>query len=403
MYSRRLRPYSSQAAKNSAQREIRVAERTRPPIWLLIALVAISVLPAASSWPASYEPIGGLYAIGRIDERILSNRYVDGVTLRFSWDRLEPSEGRYDWSRLDGRIAQARSHRKKVSITVEAGSRTPAWVYTAGARPFSYRWTRVWGRPLCSEQQLPVPWNEVFISKWRAFVRQLGLRYDRDPTVVMVKITGVNSDTGETNLPRMKAKTIKRGGRTCLTSDDLAEWQQLGYSRDNLMAAWKVIADTFSRSFPHKKIAIMTGPNSLPVIDGSSLLRRKGGRIGRGEPDLAVDLINEGIKNYGGQFVVENNALSAVFIWEEVARVSKRVSTGYQMFWNATSDPTCRMTHQATPCPPMDTLQAAIDKGIRAGAEYLEIYDADILNPELQGLLLKTHQRLVPSRNIRPE
>ena len=89
-------------------------------------------------------------------------------------------------------------------------------------------------------------------------------------------------------------------------------------------------------------------------------------------------------------------ALSGFFIWPEVARLAPRVSTGYRMLWAATGDRSCRMTHKVKPCDPSTTLKAAIDRGIEAGAQFLEIYNADILNPELQGLLAQTHERLSP-------
>ena len=368
----------------------------------------------ARSWAGSYESIGGLYALGRVDEKILANPNVDGLTLRFWWNKIEPAEGQFNWTAVDRDIAKARAHGKKVSITVAAGYGTPAWVYAAGAVPFKFSWSKVWGPPLCSQQNLPVPWDPVYLSKWRAFVHQMGMRYDSNPTVVLIKITGVNGGTGETNLPRMRSKTIERGGHSCTVSDDLAEWQRVGYTPENLIHGWKAIAEAFSQSFPHKKISIMTGPHALPVLGAGGRPERLGrrgrrrrqeeeedgeddggaGGGGGGGRDISVELIREGINSFDGQFVVQNNALSAFFIWPEVQRASSRVSTGYQMLWNATNDKSCRMTHKVRPCDPLPTLKTAIDKGLGAGAQFLEIYDADIVNPQLQGLIAQTHARL---------
>ncbi|HTY55469.1 MAG TPA: beta-galactosidase [Candidatus Binataceae bacterium] len=377
----------------------------RAPKRFVVGLMAVCIISAETAayrpvWAGSYPPVGGVYALGRFDEKVLASPYVDGLTLRFWWDKLEPSEGHFNWEPIDRDIARARSHGKKVSITVAAGYNTPAWVYTAGAKPFMFRWTKIWGPPLCSEQRLPVPWDPVYLAKWGAFVHQMGLRYDPDPAVVLIKITGVNSGTGETNLPRERGKTIERKGQSCTTSDDLAEWQRVGYSPENLIRGWKQIADAFSQSFPHKKISIMTGPTALPVLDSSAepaaRFMRRGRRRGAGGEggNESVALIREGINSYDGQFVVQNNALSDFFIWPEVQNVSGRVTTGYQMLWNASDDPMCRMTHKVQPCPPGPTLKAAIDRGIAAGAKFLEIYSQDVQNPELQSLLAQTHQRL---------
>src|SRR5579862_3784659 len=115
----------------------------RTPRLITVALLSVLLAGAemifyTSSWAGSYAPIGGLYALGRVDEKILENRNVDGVTLRFWWDKIEPSEGQFNWTAVDRDIARVRAHGKKVSITVAAGYGTPAWVYAAGAAPFKF-------------------------------------------------------------------------------------------------------------------------------------------------------------------------------------------------------------------------------------------------------------------------
>jgi hypothetical protein len=339
--------------------------------------------------------IAGVYALGHtnknVPREVLANRNVDGVALKYRWRDVEPSEGTYNWRQIDSAIAEARAHGKKVSLAVAAGLGTPPWVYADGAVPFVFRWTKQWGPPLCSEQRIPVPWDPVYLSKWRAFVRKLGLIYDTNPTVVLIKLTGLNSASAESSLPHEKGKAIMRRGESCASSDDLAEWRQLGYSTEKVAAAWKLIADTFAQSFPRKKIAMMTGPGDLPRIDGLALGRRTGGRAGG---QLSAELLAEGIASYDDRFVVQSNSLSGVWSWKKVASLATRTSTGYQMLWRVTGDPSCRMNRRITPCDPHAVLQAAVNRGIDAGALYLEIYVADILNPNLQDILAAAHQRL---------
>ncbi|MGD0073472.1 MAG: beta-galactosidase [Candidatus Binataceae bacterium] len=349
----------------------------------------------------SAASIAGIYAVGRLNPKVtrevLANRNVDGLTLRYWWRDVEPSEGAFDWGKVDRDIAEARSYGKKVSLTVGAGYGTPPWVFTDGAQPFTFRWTMQWGPPVCSEQRIPVPWDLVFLSKWRAFVREFGRKYDSNPAVVLIKLTGVNSATAETNLPRQKGKMIERKGTSCASSDDIAEWRQLGYTDQKVASAWTEIADTFAQSFPHKKFALQTGPNSLPNLNAPARGRRRGGGGGgRVKDQQPENLANEGISRYDGQFVVQNNFLSAFRNWEELAQYSKRTATGDQMLWWVTGDKNCRMNHKIQPCDPRTVMQAAINRGIDAGAIYLEIYTQDILNPNLQDLLASTHQRLAP-------
>jgi hypothetical protein len=69
------------------------------------------------------------------------------------------------------------------------------------------------------------------------------------------------------------------------------------------------------------------------------------------------------------------------------------VDTGYQMLWRVTDDPTYRM-NQGVPVDPVTALQTAVDNGAAAGARYLEIYYADIVNPDLQDVIASAHDRL---------
>ena len=359
-----------------------------------VFIITLSMSGRTVLGDTSPTSIGGIYALGsasdRMPETVFTNAYIDGVALRYWWRNLEPGDKVYDWSPIDRDIAIARAHGKKVSLSIAAGFGTPPWVYSANVAQFTFRWTKSWGAPPCSEQRIPVPWDPTFLSEWRTFVHELGRRYDSDPTLVLVKLTGLNGASEETNLPHETGTMARRGPIACFSTDDLAEWRRIHYSPDKVEHAWRFIAGTFAESFPHKKLAIMTGP-SFPRVTGLTFPAGKGestdGRMGS-------DLIAEGVAMYGERFVVQNNGLSAFWNWRAVASVAGRVSTGYQMLWSVTGDQQCRMNHHVTPCDPRATLDSAIDRGIAAGAEYLEIYAPDVVNPELRGLLINARARL---------
>jgi hypothetical protein len=370
-------------------------------IYVAVSVLSLGTTAFAFRGNASHTPIAGIYALVSaskpVPQEVFARNNIDGIALRYWWKTLESSEGIYDWSPVTRDILAARAHSKKVSLSIAAGIGTPAWVYAANVRQFKFRWVKSWGPPICSEQRIPIPWDPVYLSKWRTFVRAFGLRYDSDPTVVLVKITGLNGDTEETNLPHDTGKLVRRGGMSCLSSDDIAEWRQVGYSREKVEQAWKLMLDAFAESFPHKRLAIMTGP-SFPRVAGFGPGIRKGGNA---DGKLAKELISEGIENYDDRFVVQNNGLSAFWNWKEVANVAGRVTTGYQMLWSVTGDRTCRMNRHVTPCDPRTTLASAIDRGIGASGKYFEIYTADVINPQLQDVLANAHARLA-SRSAIP-
>src|SRR6266852_6227734 len=125
--------------------------------------------------PALGASLPGVYALSDQDAAtslaVLANPNVDGLALRYSWNQLEPREGGFNWSPIDVQVAAARAHGKKVSLSVTAGIRTPVWVYAEGARQFSFVWDKPCGAPIWSRQHIPIPWDPVYLTKWKAFVR----------------------------------------------------------------------------------------------------------------------------------------------------------------------------------------------------------------------------------------
>ena len=223
--------------------------------WIgVFTILALSL--SGTSRASAYTPtINGLYALGsamhpEIPAAALANPAVDGIALRFFWDQLEPSEGAFDWAPMDRAIGSARAHGKKVSFSVTPGVHTPAWVYGAGAAPFTYLWNRPFGFAQCSEQRIPIPWDRVYLAKWSTFVRAMGRRYGSNPAVAMVKITGINSGAAEINLPH----TGGMGAVNCPGgNNDDANWRRVGYSRAKIKAAFQASGDVFAESFPIRR------------------------------------------------------------------------------------------------------------------------------------------------------
>ena len=300
-----------------------------------------------------------------IPPSVLNNPNVDGIALRSSWDTIETADGTYDWSYFDRQIAKAASAGKMVSLSVAAGIDTPSWVYQEGAASFT----------TAEGDTIPVPWDPVFLDRWQQFIQAFGSRYDSNPAVSNVKITGIEWKTPETMLPH--------------SADDVAVWQNLGYTRTNVENAWKMIADTFSQSFPDTQIAVEMVPNGFPPLDDNGNVMP--GRSG--DNQIVSDLIALGIASYGPQFIVQNDGLSDFWVSAQVKNVSGQVTTGYQMLWYVTDDPTYRM-NGGTPIDYYTELQQAVDQGVAAGANFLEIYNMDVSNPDLQDVIANAHSRL---------
>lgn len=340
----------------------------------LISSVELVALAAATS--AAETTIDGVYALnavenGSIDSRVLANPDVYGIVLRFGWTAVEPRDGVFDWSQLDSQLAQAAAHGKKVSIGIFAGYGAPSWLYTEHAQQFKFVWDEQWGPPPCSVQTIPVPWDPIFQARWSAFVRALGQRYDLNPTVTHVKLTGINYETEENSLPHSVKASINGG--QCKSYNDVANWQSIGYTRTKVIDAWHEIAQAYHDFFPYKPFAAQLVPGGFPPLDDSGRIIPKQ----TVDYELTTDILNEGIIDYRNQFVGQNNGLTATWIWPELVSDATKITTGYQMAQIMGS-----------------ALGAAIDLAIKSDAKFLEIYTTDILNPGLRDDLAYARKHL---------
>jgi len=365
-----------------------------------ILVILIGVIATAITAPRSFaveeSPVGGVYALSKgdapIPQVVFDNPNVDGVALRFFWNTIEPGDGVFNWAPIDEGIQNARAHGKKVALSITAGIRSPAWLYADGASAFTFTWTKSWGPPPCSQQRIPIPWNPVFLSKWQAFVQALGARYNSNPAVTIVKLTGLNTASEETNLPRDQTRQTEQARiRTCSESDSDAEWEQVGYSPNKVLGAWRTILSAWAQALTNKKLALMITPAGFPSMGGGFGSMAGGfGRRQSASSRLVNQIIQESANTLGDRFIVQNNGLSAKWNWTP----KMQVNFGYQMLWSVSGDSRCRMNHFEAPCDPHQVLQAALSRGVDAGATYIEVYIPDLLNPQMQDVLAQAHASL---------
>jgi hypothetical protein len=102
----------------------------------------------ATPTPINGTLINGVYLTKfntTIPSAIKTNTNIDGVSIRVTaWSTVQPTEGQFDWSKVDSMIAQvsAPNPTKKITITIPGGYTTPQWVYDAGAANYSWVWDR---------------------------------------------------------------------------------------------------------------------------------------------------------------------------------------------------------------------------------------------------------------------
>jgi len=333
--------------------------------------IAATQAPAGPATPNGIFVVDGVHH-NAIDKALLSAPDVDGVLLEVPWNVLEPQEGRFNWSPIDTVLSQAATYGKKVSLILGAGWQTPAWVYADGARAYKFLWDKSnWGPPLCTPTSIPVPWDAIFLSKWADLVTAAGNRYDSSETIASVKVSGVNSKTQETFLPTSVHRSISGKGVSCISYDDVADWQAAGYTRLKAEGAWANTMEIFARAFPTKMLEPMFIPGGFPAIDDN------GNRFSSpNSQDMQVssDLILTGLAEYPSDFIIQNDGWSAQWIWENESEYASRVGTGYQ-----------EVSALKTQAP------KAVTDAIQDGAMYLEFYESDAIAASLQSTMNTAH------------
>jgi hypothetical protein len=227
---------------------------------------------------------------------------VYGVSWRFRWKTIEPREGQYNWELMDKVLQATSTAGKKVMLRVTAGMFTPDWVYQAGAKPFDFSSTDL-AHPenYRGTTKMPIPWDEVYLAKWEAFIHALGRRYNGDPQIYSVQMTG-GGHIAEMNLPKAHAK-----------------WQQAGYSDGKLIATWKRIIDAYQKVFPNT-------PTNLDINEP----------LGRNHSNVLKPVVSYVLATYPQKVYLQQNGLKADLrnddpIRQIIREASGKTIVGYQM------------------------------------------------------------------------
>src|SRR6266498_1420795 len=167
--------------------------RRLPMTFSLILICSVMLLEAGS------EPVK-IFALQRPDvspdqvaPQLSEARdpLVYGLSWRFRWKTIEPQEGQYNWQPLDKALEITGNAGKKVILRMVAGIHTPDWVYQAGAKPFDFSNKDLARAEHYAESlRLPIPWDESYLAKWEAFIQAFGKRYNGNPHIYSVAMSG---------------------------------------------------------------------------------------------------------------------------------------------------------------------------------------------------------------------
>jgi len=278
----------------------------------------------------------------------LNSALIYGLSWRFRWKTIEPQEGQYNWAMIDRAIEVTAKARKHVLLRLVAGMHTPEWVYAGGVKFFEFGdEDAAGGLRHPTGTRMPIPWDDVYLSKWEAFIRALGKRYNGNAHIYSVAMSG-GGYIDEMNLP----KAFER-------------WQQAGYTDEKLIQAWKRIIDAYQRAFPET-------PTNLAMNEPLGSLQRS---------NVLSPVVSYVLATYPGKVYLQQNALKADFprdnrVRQIIREASVKTIVGYQMLGGKgflegqTGDRVAAFRH-----------------ALEDNVSYVEVYAPDVRDPKLRGAL----------------
>jgi hypothetical protein len=335
-------------------------------------VVAIATLLACCGSTFAQPPAEprGLYILNDdkklvpFPDPVLKDPLLSGVSLRARWDSVEPEDGKFDWSYFDAEVARAKAAGKTVLLRVITnfkGKGIPAWLYKAGAQRFSFRDGDAY-QAQAGQLEIPVPWDPVFLSRWKRLIRNMGEHFNSEKAVVLIQMAGPDFTGGEMHLPKTPA--------------DKKHWSAIGYTKNRLANSWNQIVDTFAEAFPDKFVALNV---SMPIY----------------QDGVVYDVIEHARARLGPRFAIQHNSLCA-----------KIVPGSYPHKW--VSDQRGRALigfMQLVPVTPLGawngngsrwggTLERGLQIGLDTDMKYLEVYPADAKNRKIRPTFEQFVQRM---------
>jgi len=223
---------------------------------------------------------------------LLSKPYINGLSVTLTWNEIEPVEDTFKWETIDqildlcaknGRTAIIRIATSGIDKTEDAND-TPKWVFDGGTKAITYK--GIDGQ----SHQMPLFWDKTYVANWDNFVAELGARYDKNPNVHSIGITGGGILVGNVvtpgSLPAYQGKNIASELKSSGGQLNDAMKKEYGMTQRLLEQHGKYMVDLFAKSFPTARLNFDLDPQvhsrmGQDVLDEISdyAIRRYGQRI----------------------------------------------------------------------------------------------------------------------------
>jgi hypothetical protein len=306
--------------------------------------------------------------------QVIKNPFMSGVAVQINWRDLEPIRGQPDWPKLDALFEAAESSRKWVYLQIFPGFFSPAWALE-GAQTDLFKIQ--YGPEHGTVARLPMPWDPVYLERWFDLVRRLGQRYGASPAFRMIAVAGPTSVSVEMTLPNSPPAHQR--------------WLADSYTPAKYMGAWERALHVYAAAFPNQCISVVVP--QIPILGPG--IRTRDRR--QAHLHTKYEVVDRAMRVLGNRLAIQSSDLHAGRAKVEapdgtdfIKSYSGRIITGFEMR-SGSQTPDAAKVMGAEGNPPL-ALRRSVDKGMAPNPsghriDYLEIYEADVLPPDMQPVL----------------
>ncbi len=315
---------------------------------------------------------GSMFSGQLFEDQTYANPNIAGLTFRTSWADIEPAQGNFVWDKLNAVFDKAEKNGKWVELVLIPGFATPAWALQ-GVKTDSF--SVIYGPGKGENMVLPLPWDQTYLGRWFAFLKAVSARYQDRPSFIKIAADGPTSVTAEMSLPNAPA--------------DLCTWVKDGYTSDKLIGAWKQVFASYAQIFPRQYFSLALYP-PLPIVSTTRCKNGNPSGIDHNESQrVTAAIIGLGADNYPNRFVLQENGMTAAKdntatsgAYDVVKSYGGKVVIGYQLVTSAIQHPADMGDADGA-----TALQKSLQRGVDAKAQFLEVWEPDVLSPAAQDVL----------------
>jgi Beta-galactosidase len=345
-------------------------------------VLSLATQPRGLTAVNNFEPrtqAGSLFDGSLFDDRTYANPNVAGLTFRTSWADIEPTKGNFVWAKLDTVFDNAEKNSRWVELVLIPGFGTPVWALQ-GVQTATF--SVIYGPGKGENLLLPLPWDQVYLNRWFAFLKAVSARYQNRPSFIKIAADGPTSVTAEMSLPNAPA--------------DLCTWVKVGYTSDRLIGAWKQVFANYAQIFRRQYFSLALYP-PLPIVSTTRCENGNPTGIAHNESQrVTAVIVGLGADNYPKQFVLQENGMTAAKdntsisgAYDIVKSYSGKVVIGFQLVTSAILHPSDMGDLDGA-----TALQKSLQRGVDANAQFLEVWEPDVLAPAAQNVLAATARAL---------